>query len=136
MKQSYKLTGGQAVELEVNSAVPELLATFDRENKNAERNKRRRNEISIDALHEETGWELTDASVDIEIDYLKKEEKETLIAAVLRLSEKQRRLIRLRYYEKKTVTEIATILDIHHSNVIRQLETIHNILKKYFEKLL
>ena len=136
MKTPYKLSDGQAPELEVNPAVAKLLADFAREDRNAARNERRRKEVSIEAMYEETGWEPADTSVNIETEYIANEETEILLAAVSRLSEKQQRLIRLRYYEEKTVTEIAVILNIHHSNVVRQLETIHKQLKKYFEKLL
>lgn len=52
------------------------------------------------------------------------------------LSDKQRRLVHLRYYEEKTEYEIAEILNINQSNVHRQLKTIYSTLKKYLEKLL
>lgn len=136
MKQFYKLSDGKIAEIEVNPAVAKLLTAFQREDESAARKRRRRKEVSIEAMNEETGWEPTDTSVNIETDFIVNEEKETLLAAIARLSDTQRQLIQFRYYEKKTVTEIAVILGIHHSNVIRQLETIHNALKKYLENLL
>jgi len=136
MKTNYRVSNGKTTELKVSPAVAKLLADFEQEDKNAARKERWRKEMSLDFLREETGWEPADETVNIEADYIASEEKETLLAAVAGLSDKQRRLVQLRYYEEKTVTEIAAILGIHHSNVVRQLETITNSLKKYFEKLL
>ncbi len=134
MQKSYKFSDGKVAEIEVNSAVAELLASFEREDKNAARKERWRKEVSIEAMYEETGWELTDTAVDIEADYIANEGKENLLAAVSELSGKQRRLIRLYYYEEKTLREIAAVMDIHFSSVQRQLETIHKKLKKQLEK--
>lgn len=131
MKTTYTLTDGKTVEIEVSAE----LADFIREDKNAARNKRRHNEISIDALREETGWEPIDTAADIETVLIADEERQTLLAAVSRLSDKQRRLVNLRYYEEKTEYEIAAILGINQSNVHRQLNTIHNALKKILEKV-
>lgn len=105
MKQSYKLSDGKIAEIEVNSAVAELLANFKREDENAARNERRRNEVSLDDMYEKTGFELTDTSVNIETDYIANEEKETLLAAMAGLSEKQRQVVQLYYYEGKTIPE-------------------------------
>lgn len=134
-KIKYTLTDGKTATIEVNSAIAKLLADFEREDRNAARNKRRHNEISIEALKDETGWEPIDAAADIETVLIADEEKQTLLAAVSRLSDKQRRLIRLRYYEEKTEYEIAALLGINQSNVHRQLNTIHNALKKILEKV-
>lgn len=49
MKQFYELANGKVSEIEVNSAVAELLATIEREDRNEARNKRRRKEVSIEA---------------------------------------------------------------------------------------
>lgn len=104
MKTTYKLADGKAVEIEVGAELAATLADFIREDKNEARNKRRHNELSIDALREETGWEPIDIAADIETVLIAGEEKATLLAAVSRLSDKQRRLIRLRYYEEKPNT--------------------------------
>lgn len=135
MKTTYTLADGKTATIEVNSAVAELLEDFERGDKNAARNKRRHNEISIEALKDETGWEPIDTAADIETVLIADEEKQTLLAAVARLSDKQRQLIHLRYYEEKTEYEIAAILGINQSNVHRQLNTIHNALKKLLENV-
>lgn len=135
MKTTYTLADGKTATIEVNSAVAELLEDFEREDKNAARNKRRHNEISIEALKDEIGWEPIDTAADIETVLIADEKKQTLLAAVARLSDKQRQLIHLRYYEEKTEYEIVAILGINQSNVHRQLNTIHNALKKLLENV-
>jgi len=132
MKAPYTLAGGKEIEVNVTSAVAGLLAQIKREDDNEERKFRWRNEASIEAMYDETGWEPTDKTVDIEADYIAKEERNTVQAAIAGLSEKKRLIIRLRYYEGKTEVEIATILGINQSSVHRRLETIHKTLKKYF----
>jgi RNA polymerase sigma factor (sigma-70 family) len=134
MKAPYKLANGNLTEIEVNPAIAATLADFLREDENAARKARRRNEASIEAMREETGWEPTDTTVDIEAGYIAREESETLLAALSRLSENQRRLVRLYYYEERTLREISKIMNIHFSCVQRRLETIHGKLKKCLEK--
>jgi RNA polymerase sigma-B factor len=135
MKDNYTLADGKAAIVEVSAEVAKTLADFARKDKNAARKARWRKEVSLDQMYEETGFEPTDTAADIEGAYIAKEEKETLLAAVARLSDKQRRLIALRYYEEKTESEIAGILGINQSNVHRQLETVKIALNNYFEKL-
>lgn len=130
MKTTYTLANGKTVEIEVSAELAATLADFIRKDKNEARKYRWRKEVSIEALKEETGWEPTDISANIETALIADEEKESLLTAVARLSDKQRWLIRLRYYEEKTEYEIAAILGINQSNVHRQLQTIHNTLKK------
>lgn len=134
MKTAYTLANGKTVEIEVSAELAATLADFIRKEKNEARKYRWRKEVSIEALKEETGWEPTDIAADIETAFIADEEKQSLLAAVARLSDKQRRLIRLRYYEEKTEYEIAAILGINQSNVHRQLQTIHNTLKKSLQQ--
>lgn len=134
MKQTYTLSDGKTVEIEISAEIAATLADFIREDKNEARKYRRRNEVSIEALKEESGWEPTDTAADIETRLIADEEKQSLLSAVARLSDKQQRLIRLRYYDDKTEYEMAAILGINQSNVHRQLKTIHNALRKLFEK--
>ncbi len=134
-KIKYTLADGQAANIEVNATIAKTLADFAREDENEARKYRWRKEVSLDAMKDETGFEPMDTAVDIEGAYIAREETANLSAAVARLTDKQRRLVALRYYEDKTEYEIAGILGINQSNVHRQLKTVHNVLKKYFEKL-
>jgi len=133
MKKDYTTANGKTVEVEVTAQVGEILVQFGREDDNASRRARWRNEASVEGMNEETGWEPTDTAVDIEADYEEREEKATLAAAVAGLPEKQRRLVRLRYCEDKTVEEIGRLLGASKQAVSKQLATIHKALKKYFE---
>ncbi len=134
MNTPYKLSNGKTVDIEVNLAVDTALTDLDRQASNEARKYRRRHEASIEAMREETGWEPTDTRVDIEAEYIKKEETAELMAAISRLSPKQQRLIRLYYYEGKTMREIADIFGLNSSSISGQLDTIKKMLKKYLEK--
>jgi len=68
MKKDYTMANGKTVEVEVTAQIGEILVTFKREDDNASRKARWRNEASIEAMNEETGWEPTDKTVNIEAD--------------------------------------------------------------------
>ena len=134
METPYRLAGGRIVEVETGAETAEQLAVFERKERSERRKARRRKDVSIEVLYEETGWELTDITVNIEADYIAKEERESLAAAVSGLSEKHRRLVRLKFYEQKTDAEIASLLGISRPAVTQQLGTIKTVLKKLLEK--
>ena len=117
------------VETEVSEAVAELLADFERKDKNYARNLRRRGEISLDGLKAETGWEPIDPNADVETQVLQRETLSELYKAKSQLNEKQRKIIRLFYYEEKTFSEIAKNLGVNRRSVSKQLDTILKKLK-------
>lgn len=133
MKTDYKTADNKTIEIEVKVEVSEILVTFERQDASARRKARRHNEASIEAFKDKTGWEPT-STVDIETEYAEREEQEALSAAIAKLGEKQRRLVRLRYYENKTNEEIARELGVSRPAVTQQFGTIHKELKKFFEK--
>jgi len=135
MKKDYTLASGKTVELDVTAEVGEILVQFEREDDNEKRYARRRNDASVEGMFEETGWEPTDKSVDIEADYMATEGTETLLTAIAGLSEKQQRIVRRKYYENKTDAEIAAELGVSRPAVTQQIGTIHRALKKYFENV-
>ncbi len=134
MEKPYKLSNGTIVDVEVNPAVDTALTDLERKASNEARKYRRRHEASIEAMREETGWEPTDTRVDIESDYIAKEETAELMTVLSRLSPKQQRLVRLYYYEDKTMREIADIFGVNPSSISGQLDTIKKTLKKHLEK--
>ena len=139
MKVPYNLVDGQAAEIEVNSAVAEQLAVFAHEDENEARKVRWRNEVSIEVMKEEMGWEPIDTTVDIEMDYIAKEEqaelevrKKRLYEVLALLNEKQQTIVRLHYFEKKSFRQIAVIFNTDHKNIGDQLEVIYKKMKKVF----
>lgn len=133
MKTTYTLVDGKTVEIEVSAELAKTLADFIREDKNEARKYRWRKEVSIEALKDETGWEPTDTAADIEMVLIVDEERQTLLAAVSRLSDKQRRLIQLYYYEEKTMSQIASEIGVSRMAISKQLATIHKKLKTLLE---
>lgn len=129
MKATYTLADGKTATIEVSAELAATLADFKRKEQNEARKYRWRKEVSIEALKDETGWEPIDTTADIETGIIADEERQTLLAAVARLSDKQKRLIQLYYYEEKSFTEIAAILGINRRSVSKQLDTIHKKLK-------
>jgi len=141
MDVKYEFGDRTVSEVNTIGAVAAAFADFMNDDENRARNERRHNEISIEALNEalneeldDITWEPIDSGQDVEAAVLVTEEKETLFAALERLPEKQQRLVRLYYYEGKTIEEIGQLLSVSHQAVSKQLVAIKSALKKYFEQ--
>ena len=72
---------------------------------------------------------------EIENGYMGIEEKDAFFSLIAQLNEKQQRLIRLYYFDGKTVIEIGEILGISHQAVSKQLKKIKTVLKKYNQNI-
>jgi RNA polymerase sigma factor (sigma-70 family) len=131
MKIFYRDADGETVEYEVEPAIAGQLAEFERQDANARRKARRRNEASIEHLRTATNWEPTDTSANIEADYEKREEADELARAIERLNEKQRALVRLRYFEGVPLVDIARRLGVSKPAITQQFGTIHKNLGKF-----
>jgi len=70
----YKLADGQVVDVEVSPEVAADLEEFDRIEASWNHKVRRRKVTSYETINEETGWEPTDTTVNIESDYITREE--------------------------------------------------------------
>lgn len=81
-------------------------------------------------MNERTGWQPADKTVNIEADYIARESAGEIERAIGRLNDKQKELVRLRYYEDKPFVEIARLLGVSKSAITQQFATIHKILKK------
>jgi RNA polymerase sigma factor (sigma-70 family) len=132
MQIQYTLASGRTVEVEVTDAQAEVIVRTIRksENNDTKFKLRKARETSLDYITDEYGWEQPDGTVDIVRDFERAEEAEQVREAVATLNAKQRELVRLYFYEEKTVREIAAIFGINHSNVVRQIEVIKKALKK------
>ena len=132
MKVKWKLKKSSFVEVEVTDEKAEFLIELKRWEETHERKFKRRTliETSFDNLRYEYGWEPRDESVDVQGTLEREDEAERVRQAVGCLSAKQREVVRLYFYEQKTMREIAAIFGIDHSSVVRQIETIKKKLKK------
>ncbi len=76
---------------------------------------------------------LDEALSNSEFGWIEAIENQTLYAAVISLSDEQKRLLTLLYREQLLQTEIAQILNINQSRVSRRLDTILKKIKKFFQ---
>lgn len=90
---------------------------------------------SIEALSEK-GFEIEDKTQDFISALIESEEHSEEIsklhAAIEKLSERDRRVVRLYFFEGKTQQEIADILEVKQCAVSRLLERICERMKKFF----
>ena len=133
VKITYGFCDGTPKEIElenIDSKTKEIFDTLVREELNHERKMRWRKEKSLDDLKDRLGWEPIDPNADVEKIILENEEKAELEKAKCKLSEKQRHLLQLHYYEGKTECEIASDFGVSQPAINQQLSTIHKKLRK------
>ena len=95
------------------------------------------NSLSLNHLQEK-GFEIIDDSIDIEEDYIKKEkaleDKKNLEEALSHLTERQRDLVRMVYFDGKSQKEIAQFFGVSKTAINNALKRIYDSLKKFLEK--
>lgn len=91
------------------------------------------NGLSLDVFKEH-GLEVADARADLENDYIRREEMQTLKDAYATLSPVQRELFRLFFIENKGQAEIAAIMNVSQQAISKAIAKIKTIIKNYFEK--
>jgi len=129
MTVPYTLANGKIIELEVSEAVARLLADFKREDENYRRKMRRHNEISLDALHDDTDFEPADPNANIEEDYIAQEEKYELRAAIQKLNKKDREFIQALYYDEVSAQDYAIQKKLTFQAVYKRLLKIYGKIK-------
>ena len=139
-------TKGNYIDIEVNDEQAEVIIAIERRDASALRKKRLHAQkygkvVSIEKLQGETDedcekkqWEPTDDNADPFGDVEREDEAEEVRQAVASLNARQRELVRLYFYEKKTQVEIAAIFGVERSCIVKQLQTIYGKLKKLLEK--
>lgn len=137
-KVIYKITRHEFEIIEVTTPeeeklIEELNKEFERVEKAEQRYRARF--LSLDELYETQGFEPADSSPPDDED---EEEQERfhvkLHAAINTLSERQKQIIVMHYFQDKSQVEIAKELHITESTVSITLERAHNNLRKFFEK--
>jgi RNA polymerase sigma factor (sigma-70 family) len=133
MKVKYVLADGRTVEVEVTEEVARALVDHRRADESAARVSRRHNEASLDEFRDEYDWEPADLTKCVETQVIQRERASALWSAIAGLTEKQRELVIMYYFEDKTERQIASLLGINRSNVNRRLETIKKSLRNFLE---
>ena len=126
----YKLADGQLIDVEVSPEVAATLEEFDRIEASWNRKARRRKVASYEAINEETGWEPTDTTVNIESDYITREECRELVEAVGELSAENCKLVHNIFYVGLSIKTIAEQQMVCFQSVYKRLNRILASLQK------
>ena len=133
VKIKYKTADGNRICIEVSTSVKELLEQSDRQIRSQRRQDRRYlvNEEYIDGL--------TDTSTiypdeDIADLVCRMDSYDRLYEAIETLPEVQKRRLRLYYNDNLSCRQIAALDGVHHTTIVRSLESARTCLRKYLIK--
>lgn len=128
MKIKYEYVKGQAVEIEVEDSLGEVIVRLDKDEYNANRKETRRHEsYSGDGDKRET---LSDPSSDVVAAVIRNMDNEELYRAIGKLQPQQQELIRLVYFEDRKIIDIARAQGVTESSIRDRLRKIYGRLKK------
>ena len=136
-KVIYKIERNKFELIEVSTpeeekAIEALNRDFERTEKANQRYRARF--LSLDELHETQGFDPPDSSLCDGEDEEKEHFYSKLHVAIDTLSERQKQIIIMHYFQDESQVEIAKELHIDKSTVSITLERAHNNLRKFFEK--
>jgi RNA polymerase sigma factor (sigma-70 family) len=127
MKKRHESVDGHSEDIKVSENVGELLVSFRREDEREIWREKKRKNKSLDYL-EGLGIELPDGSMNVEEDYILKEEKTLLYSAIEKLPPQQKELIRRYFFYNESLQDIAAEQEVSY-------QAIQNRIKKSLEKL-
>ncbi len=94
--------------------------------------------ISLDELYhkdkEDGGQDISDDETHLDAGLFRQEQKEEIVKAIERLSERERTIISLYYFEKLKLLEIAKIMSVSESRISQLHVKALNKLKTYLEE--
>lgn len=114
---------------EQENVIKDLNRDFEKMDKREKRDNVRC--TSIEELSEQ-GVELVSKELQPDEQMLLSEELSTLQQAMATLTPKQREILYLRFWEEKTLEEIAKLKDVHISTIAESLNSSIKKLKKFF----
>lgn len=143
-KVIYKVTTKYSIEIETENIneekiIEELNKEFERQLKQDKTYHART--VSLEYLHQKYGFELADTSLSedeielIEQQELEKEEfNKKLHEAIDKLTEKQKKVIYMYFWENKTIREIAKELGVYFTTVEESYQSALKKIKKFLKK--
>ena len=143
-KVIYKVTTKYSIEIETENIneeklIEELNKEFERQLKKDKTYHART--VSLEYLNQKYGFELADTSLSedeielIEQQELEKEEfNKKLHEAIDKLTEKQRKVIYMYFWENKTIREIAKELGVYFTTVEESYQSALKKIKKFLKK--
>ena len=126
---TYEFCDGTVGEVKVSDELVAEIAEIDRETKNKDRCETRRH-TSLDQAAEREDTEVADERVDVEADIIKGIELSELHAAIKTLAPEQQELIRLVFFEEKTLIAVANEYGISYQAVQNRLHKIYVNLRR------
>lgn len=114
------------------------MLTFDRNTRSTSVNIVRRKKVSVCSIEKlsENGFEIEDKSQDFEAALIesenKTEELSKLNAAMGQLSERDRQIVQMYYFEGKTQQEIAAVFGVSQQALQKRMVRILSRIKNYF----
>lgn len=134
-KVIYKVTDKYAIEVEVKNDYEEkLIKDLNKDLINSERQNRRKKCVSLDYLYESVGFEVKDKSLSSEELYEKQMMYKKIHEAIETLTEKQKKVIHMYFWENKTIREIALELGVYFTTVEESYQAALKKIRKYFNK--
>lgn len=112
----------------------QLIKALNRDLERADKQEKRAQArcASLEALAE-NGYEVESPDVPMDERLEKQEEAAALHKAMERLTDKQREIVHLRFWDGLTVGEIAELKKMHHSTVTECLASAIKKIKKFFQ---
>lgn len=134
-KVIYKVTDKYAIEVEVKNKYEEqVVKDLNKNLENSERQNRRKKCVSLDYLYESVGFEVKDKSLSSEELYEKQMMYKKIHEAIETLTEKQKKVIHMYFWENKTIREIALELGVYFTTVEESYQAALKKIRKYFNK--
>ena len=134
-KVIYKVTDKYAIEVEVkNNYEEQVVKNLNKNLETAERQNRRKKCVSLDYLYESVGFEVIDKSLSSEELYEKQMMYKKIHEAIETLTEKQKKVIHMYFWENKTIREIALELGVYFTTVEESYQAALKKIRKYFNK--
>lgn len=128
VKVNYTLYNGKEVEVEVTTAQAKVLNELSRYERRNNRSETRRHQSLDRSL--EGGFQIIDERMNLERDYIKREEQEYLYCALNKLSEPRRALIEKVFFKGNRQSELAENMGVTKAAVQNKLARIYKQLKK------
>lgn len=132
----YEFLDGQAVEIEVDESLGEVMIEIEQEQYNRNRAETRRHN-SLQQLETEDGvhepMQFADPTEDIQLQVEINLRDEKLHEAIDGLTEEQKQLVYKVYFQDKKMSDIATEEKVSKMAITNRMKKIHNKLKKFLE---
>lgn len=127
----YKFVDGTTKTIEVEDKFYEEYQKLETETKSLERKETRRH-VSMSVFGDK-GFEFEDKSCGLEELLIDQENKIVVLEAIKTLNPRQQNLIKLVFYENKSLTEIAKEQSVSKSAITQQLQVVLRKMKKFLK---